>query len=230
MKVQYAQSNGFLLQYIRVLCIFNWELMEVNMLLWLNILTRFIMLVFILLKYILCVRWVWQQGRYQSASQFICNAKPVCMLRHFICENFLETFCIYSVALMRPVEGVNKFNREEWQVQLTPVLNLWKKLNQVCNINSTRFYCPLLKLLPCELIWKGSGNSLLFYLVRYANETDFFINHLSCRRNLFIYLTYTAFGYRKLISCSGLISCRIISYTFKLGLKKFLVAVSFFPL
>ncbi|XP_069679211.1 cytoplasmic dynein 2 heavy chain 1 isoform X2 [Periplaneta americana] len=32
--------------------------------------------------------------------------------------------------LMRSVEGISKFNREEWQVQLTPVLNLWKKLNQ----------------------------------------------------------------------------------------------------
>jgi hypothetical protein len=146
MKVQCAQYNGFLLQYILVLCIFNWDLVEVNMLLWLNMKTWFIMLVFILLKYILCVRWFWQQGRYQSASQFVCHAKPVYMLRHFVCENFLETFCVYAVALMRPVEGVNKFNREEWQVQLTPVLNLWRKLNQVCNVNSTRFYCPLLKL------------------------------------------------------------------------------------
>jgi len=68
------------------------------------------------------------------------------MLRHSICESFLETFCIYAVALMRPVEGVNKFNREEWQIQLTPVLNLWKKLNQVCNASSTTFYCPVLKL------------------------------------------------------------------------------------
>ena len=68
------------------------------------------------------------------------------MLRHFICENFLETFCIYAAALMRPVEGVNKFNREEWQGQLTPVLNLWRKLNQVCNVSNTTFYCPVLKL------------------------------------------------------------------------------------
>lgn len=146
MKVQCAQCNGFLLQYFLVLCIFNWELMAVNMLLWLNMKTLFIMSVFILLKYILCVRWFWQQGRYQSTRQCICNAKPVYTLRHFIYESFLETFCIYAVALMRPVEGVNKFNREEWQVQLTPVLNLWKKLNQVSNASSTTFYCPVLKL------------------------------------------------------------------------------------
>lgn len=47
---------------------------------------------------------------------------------------------------MRPVEGVSKFNREEWQIQLTPVLNLWKKLNQVCSINSTMFYDPAINL------------------------------------------------------------------------------------
>nr|CAD7430089.1 unnamed protein product [Timema monikensis] len=33
-------------------------------------------------------------------------------------------------ALTRPVEGVAKFDREEWQLRLAPVLNLWKKLNQ----------------------------------------------------------------------------------------------------
>ncbi|CAG2057091.1 unnamed protein product [Timema podura] len=32
--------------------------------------------------------------------------------------------------LTRPVEGVTKFDREEWQLRLAPVLNLWKKLNQ----------------------------------------------------------------------------------------------------
>lgn len=130
--------NSFL-----VLCIFNWELIALNMLLWLNMKTLFIMLVFILPKYI---RWFWQQGRCQSTRRFICDAKPVYMLRHFMCESFLETFCIYAVALMRPIEGVNKFNREEWQVQLTPLLNLWKKLNQVCNASSTMCCCPVLKL------------------------------------------------------------------------------------
>ncbi|XP_063237932.1 cytoplasmic dynein 2 heavy chain 1 [Bacillus rossius redtenbacheri] len=33
-------------------------------------------------------------------------------------------------SLKRPVEGKTKFDRDEWQKQLTPVLNLWKKLNQ----------------------------------------------------------------------------------------------------
>ncbi|KAJ9587001.1 hypothetical protein L9F63_019419, partial [Diploptera punctata] len=33
-------------------------------------------------------------------------------------------------ALMRSTEKFKKFNREEWQALLTPLLNLWKKLNQ----------------------------------------------------------------------------------------------------
>nr|CAD7594420.1 unnamed protein product [Timema genevievae] len=36
----------------------------------------------------------------------------------------------YQSTLTRPVEGVTKFDREEWQLRLAPVLNLWKKLNQ----------------------------------------------------------------------------------------------------
>lgn len=163
MKVQCVQCNGFLLQSFLVLYIFNWELMAVNMLLWLNMKTLFIMSVFILLKYFLCVRWFWQQGRYQSARQCICNAKPVYMLRHSICESFLETFCIYAVALMRPVEGVNKFNREEWQIQLTPVLNLWKKLNQVCNASSTTFYCPVLKLY--QVNWSEQSAVTVYFFI-----------------------------------------------------------------
>jgi len=134
-----------------------------QMLLWLNIKTLFIMSVFILLKYILCVRWFCQQGRYQSTRQFICNAKPVYMSRHFICASFLETFCICAVALMRPVEGVNKFNREEWQIQLTPVLNLWKKLNQVCNASSTTSYWPVLKLY--QVNWSEQSAVTVYFFV-----------------------------------------------------------------
>jgi len=122
---------------------------------------------------------------------------------------------------MRPVEGVNKFNREEWQVQLTPLLNLWKKLNQVCNASSTTFYCPVLKL----------------YQVNWSEQSTFLFDQI-CYWNMFskpfvfwkkfIDFTCTTFWYRKFICYSGFISCRIISYKFKLALKNFLVAGSFY--
>ena len=37
--------------------------------------------------------------------------------------------CLLKV-LMRSVAGAAKFEREKWQKELTPTLNLWKKLNQ----------------------------------------------------------------------------------------------------
>lgn len=70
---------------------------------------------------------------YQNTLHFYINI-PGCLLQGYISEIFQQTFCLHIAALMRSVEGVSKFNREEWQVQLTPVLNLWKKLNQVCSV------------------------------------------------------------------------------------------------
>ena len=32
--------------------------------------------------------------------------------------------------LMRSVEGASKFEREKWSTELSPILSLWKKLNQ----------------------------------------------------------------------------------------------------
>ncbi|GLH06942.1 Uncharacterized protein GBIM_12528, partial [Gryllus bimaculatus] len=34
-------------------------------------------------------------------------------------------------SLERPVEGSVRFDRDEWQKQLSPIMSLWKKLNQV---------------------------------------------------------------------------------------------------
>lgn len=31
---------------------------------------------------------------------------------------------------MRSAEGASKFEREKWSVELSPILSLWKKLNQ----------------------------------------------------------------------------------------------------
>ena len=42
--------------------------------------------------------------------------------------------CIYTFAcsvLMRSEELVGRFDRDKWHTQLSPVLNTWKKLNQV---------------------------------------------------------------------------------------------------
>lgn len=33
--------------------------------------------------------------------------------------------------LLRSTEAIQKYDREGWQAELSPILNLWKKLNQV---------------------------------------------------------------------------------------------------
>ena len=40
---------------------------------------------------------------------------------------------IAQLRLLQRVEGTaGKFNHESWEKELVPILNLWKKLNQVC--------------------------------------------------------------------------------------------------
>ena len=40
---------------------------------------------------------------------------------------------ISQLRLLQRVEGTaGKFDRESWEKELVPILNLWKKLNQVC--------------------------------------------------------------------------------------------------
>jgi len=75
---------------------------------------------------------------------------------------------------MRPVEGVSKFNREEWQVQLTPILNLWKKLNQVGCV-SIQFIIPLCFIIlnftraaNCQTGLINIQSVLLFYLLTFT--------------------------------------------------------------
>ena len=40
---------------------------------------------------------------------------------------------IVQLRLLQRVEGTaGKFDRESWEKELVPILNLWKKLNQAC--------------------------------------------------------------------------------------------------
>ena len=44
--------------------------------------------------------------------------------------------------LMRSVDGASKFEREKWNAELAPILNLWKKLNQGSSLLQTKIAQP----------------------------------------------------------------------------------------
>ena len=44
--------------------------------------------------------------------------------------------------LMRSVQGASKFEREKWNNELNPILNLWKKLNQGSNLLQMKMNAP----------------------------------------------------------------------------------------
>jgi dynein heavy chain 2 len=44
--------------------------------------------------------------------------------------------------LMRSVDGASKFEREKWNTELAPILNLWKKLNQGSSLLQMKLAAP----------------------------------------------------------------------------------------
>ena len=54
--------------------------------------------------------------------------------------------------LMRSNLEASKFDKEKWSAELSPILNLWKKLNQVSLGNSTPFLSLVQYDFSCEFI------------------------------------------------------------------------------
>ncbi|XP_068082912.1 cytoplasmic dynein 2 heavy chain 1 [Anabrus simplex] len=69
--------------------------------------------------------------------------------------------------LLRPLEGTRKFDREEWQTQLTPILNLWKKLNQGSSLIQMKL--PGSSEGPGEGASKGPLPVAIFLSIEYHN-------------------------------------------------------------
>ena len=44
--------------------------------------------------------------------------------------------------LMRSLDGASKFEREKWNAELAPILNLWKKLNQGSSLLQMKISAP----------------------------------------------------------------------------------------
>ena len=49
------------------------------------------------------------------------------MFRYFVCCQVISQLKV----LMRSNLEASKFDKEKWSTELSPILNLWKKLNQV---------------------------------------------------------------------------------------------------
>lgn len=57
-------------------------------------------------------------------------------IKHIILMNLNLFFCLFKIInslkiLQRTDVEVEKFDKDKWSALLTPLLNLWKKLNQV---------------------------------------------------------------------------------------------------
>lgn len=53
--------------------------------------------------------------------------------------------------MMRSHAGAHKFDKDKWGTELAPILNLWKKLNQVCQfINLLLKFTSNIHQLPVE--------------------------------------------------------------------------------